>query len=204
MKKLTLLALTLYFYIPLHSTEDTYAVAYYQEFLATMHIASSLYELVNETDIDVKSATSIKDEKVFLQSNPDWNTTDQGLIAYFEEDHLTRLFTPFGDWMVFWHTLADKKWDHVTEKFKETCTLDQNPLVTQSGKVDDSYAVLSVNYECLPKPTKIMQGNQDRKVMLIACIAKYLHDGGTVTNLESLDKRKKRHAKLSDQNCKRP
>ncbi len=192
MKHLTLLALTLCLCIPLHGAEASDVPTFYAEFCGLMSITKRLHTLVNQTDIDVKAATNLKDKNLIFSCHHEWNTTDQGLVAYFEHEHLTTVYSPFGRWMVFWATKKDKKWDSVLTKFKETCTLDESPFAKRGFEFRNTCQVTSIDNKTLPITSEIMQGNQKRRKLLDACIAKYLNDGGTLIELETLGKRKKR------------
>lgn len=200
MKILPLRSIAICIFMPLSAVENS--LPFYAEFRATLGIVEKLHLLVNETKIDVKSVTSIKTIKecdgtmkmsLSCECYPDRNSTDQGLIAYFEEGHLTKVYTPFGSWLIFWRTLTDTQWNPVLEEFKTHCQLDKKPFTDKSGiKHEDAFAVLSLDDQSLPQALKIVQGDQSRKTILTQCIEKYLNDGGTLTELESLGKRKKR------------
>ncbi|MBY0110370.1 MAG: hypothetical protein K2X90_04640 [Candidatus Babeliaceae bacterium] len=184
----SMLMLVLSFIGVMQATESSEEPHYYKEFNAAMHIANTLYALVNKTDIDVKGAMQIKNGSLQLLCDPSWNTTDQGLVLYFEEKHPTKLYTPFGSLMLFWFTEEDKKWDCVLGEFKESCVLKE-PTFNENAR-----AIISMCNEELPVTQKIVQGNQKRTDMLTACITKFLKSGGTLTKLESLDARKKKLA----------
>ncbi len=185
----SMLMLVLCFIGLVQATESSQLPDYYDEFKAAMNITNTLYALVNETDMDVKSAMQIKDNSLHLLCDPHWNTTDQGLVLYFEEKHPTKLYTPFGSLMIFWLTQKDEKWKTVLDEFKKSCALKE-PTFNENA-----HLIISVNNEKLPMPEKIQQGDQKRKRLLEDCVEKFLKDGGTLTELKSLNARKRELAR---------
>jgi hypothetical protein len=188
----TLALILINFNFALHAAENLNLLEYYPEFEATMGIINKLHTLVNQTDIGVKSPTTMRNGSLILQCEHNWNMTNRGLVAYFEKDYPTHLYTPFGDVMLFWLTENVQSWETVTEKFKQTCILQKEPFTENRFKHQNAYRVSAVNNAQIIQTQNIIKSNQERKAMLAACIAHYLENRGTLTELENLGERKKR------------